>query len=242
MKLSELIDPVTHKWDQNLLHGLFTPHEAELIASIPLCLTKVKDVMVWPFTPSGCYTVKSGSKFLVAEQTRSQQRSPNPNDNGLWKMIWGLSMPPKVRNFLWRACQNTLPAKYNLRRRYILTKDTCDLCKVEVEDIYHALWGCNQLSQVWDSIPSFAFRHSKSFPSIREVLKFTYEEQKKFELMASIMWTIWHHRNQIDASDPCSFTGSRHIPRLCFWHPKTELTQLTNAEQVVSSSDGNDQG
>ena len=60
MKVSELINPVTHKWDQNLLHGLFTPHEAELIASIPLCLNKVEDVVVWPFTPSGCYTVKSG--------------------------------------------------------------------------------------------------------------------------------------------------------------------------------------
>ena len=42
MKVSELIDPVAHKWDQNLLNGLFTPHEAELMASIPLCLNKVK--------------------------------------------------------------------------------------------------------------------------------------------------------------------------------------------------------
>ena len=73
MKVSELIDPVTHKWDQNLLHGLFTPHEAKLIASIPLYLNKVEDVVVWPFIPSGYYTVKSSSKFLVAEQTRSQQ-------------------------------------------------------------------------------------------------------------------------------------------------------------------------
>nr|POE86690.1 hypothetical protein CFP56_46901 [Quercus suber] len=84
MKVSELIDPATHKWDQNLLHGLFIPHEAELIASIPLCLNKVEDVV-------------------------------------------GLSIPPKVRNFLWRACQNAFPVKYNLRWRHILTEDTCEL-------------------------------------------------------------------------------------------------------------------
>ena len=197
IKVSELIDPVTHKQDQNLLHGLFTPHEAKLIANIPLCLNKVEDVVVWPFTLSGYYTIKSGSKFLADEQFRSQQPSSTPNDNGLWKMIQGLSVPPKVRYFLWRACQNALPIKYNLRRRHILTEDTCEACKVEVEDIYHALWGCNQLSQKWGSIPSFSYRQSKTFSSIREVLTFTYEEQKNVELMASVIWTIWHRRNQI---------------------------------------------
>ena len=105
MKVSNLIDPTTYKWDQNLLHGIFAPHEAKLIASIPLCLYKVEDVVVWPFVPSGCYTIKSGSKFIAAEQFRSQQPSPTPNDNGLWRMIWGLSIPNKVRNFLWKACQ-----------------------------------------------------------------------------------------------------------------------------------------
>ena len=200
MKVSNLIDPTTHKWDQNLLHGLFTPHEAELIASIPLCLNKVEDVVVWAFAPSGCYTIKSGSKFLAAEQFRSQQPSLTPNDNGLWRMIWGLSIPNKVHNFLWKACQNAILVKYNLQRQHILIEDTCELRKMEVEDIYHVLWGCNQLSQIWDSVPSLSFSQSKTFPSIREMLTFTYEEQKNVELMASIMWTIWHRRNQVRTS------------------------------------------
>ena len=46
IKVSDLIDPAIHKWDKNLLHGLFIPHEAELIASIPLCLNKVEDVVL----------------------------------------------------------------------------------------------------------------------------------------------------------------------------------------------------
>nr|POE50556.1 putative ribonuclease h protein [Quercus suber] len=200
MRVSELIDPVSCKWDQNLLHGLFTPHEVEIIASIPLCLTKEEDVVVWPFIPSGCYTVKSGSKFLAEEQCRSEQSSFTHNDNGMWKMIWGLYVPPKVRNFLWRACQKALHVKYNLKRRHILTEDTCEACKMEVEDIYHALWGCNQLAQLWGSIPSLSFRHVKTFSSIQEVLMFTYEERRNIELMASVMWTIWHRRNQIRTS------------------------------------------
>ena len=197
MKVSDLIDPATNKWDQNLLHGLFIPHEVELITSIPLCLNKVEDVVVWPFTPSGCYTVKSGSKFVAAKHLGSQQPSSTPNDKGLWKMIWSLSVPPKVHNFRWKACQNALFVKFNLRWQHILNEDTCDSCKVEVEDIYHALWGCNQISQIWDSIPSFSFIQSKTFSSVQEVITSTYEEQKNVELMASVMWAIWHRQNQV---------------------------------------------
>ncbi|XP_075669737.1 uncharacterized protein LOC142639445 [Castanea sativa] len=96
MRVSDLIDPTTHKWNRNLLQGLFIPHEAKLIASIPICMNKVEDEVIWPFTPSGCYTVKSGSKFLATKQCRSQHISHTPNNNGLWKMIWGLSILSKA--------------------------------------------------------------------------------------------------------------------------------------------------
>ena len=61
MKVSALIDLATKKWDLNMLNGLFTTQEVELISSIPLCPNVVEDVVVWPFTPSGTYTVRSGT-------------------------------------------------------------------------------------------------------------------------------------------------------------------------------------
>ena len=61
MKVSTLIDLATKKWDLNMLNGLFTTQEVELISSIPLCPNVVEDVVVWPFTPSGTYTVRSGT-------------------------------------------------------------------------------------------------------------------------------------------------------------------------------------
>ena len=72
MKVSALIDPATKKWDVNMLNGLFTPHDVELISSIPLCPNAVEDVVVWPFTPSGTYTVRFGTRFLTSDQTPEQ--------------------------------------------------------------------------------------------------------------------------------------------------------------------------
>ncbi|KAL4600689.1 hypothetical protein ACB092_11G216400 [Castanea dentata] len=64
-KVSDLINPFTRQWDLNLVHGLLSPEEAVLVISIPLSGTPVEDKIIWPFTPSGNYYVKSGSKFLA---------------------------------------------------------------------------------------------------------------------------------------------------------------------------------
>ena len=158
MKVSAIIDPITKKWDSYLLNGLFTPQEAKLILSIPLCQNVVEDTIMWPFTPSGKYTVKLGTRFLTADQATTQREEPEQENNDVWKSIWSLNVQSKVRNFLWRTCHNALPVKQNLRRRHILTKDVCEFCKCETESVFHALWSCAQLTQVWGSLPSFSFR------------------------------------------------------------------------------------
>ena len=116
-KVVDLIDTVSKKWDVHLLQGLFNPHEVELIMSIPLCRSYVEDKLVWPFTPSGTCTVKPGYRFLVNENSvNSTPMNSNQND-GVWKLIWALSVPNKVKNFVWRSCRDALLIKYNLRRR-----------------------------------------------------------------------------------------------------------------------------
>jgi len=64
-RVSDLINPSTRTRDANLVHGLLSPEEAALVLSIPLSCTPVEDKIIWPFTPSGNYTVNSGSKFLA---------------------------------------------------------------------------------------------------------------------------------------------------------------------------------
>ena len=200
MKVSAFIDPITKKWDSYLLNGLFTPQEAKLILSIPLCQNAVEDTVVWPFTPSGNYTVKSSTRFLTADQAITQREEPEQTSNEVWKSIWSLNVQSKVRNFLWRTCHNALPVKQNLRRRHILTEDVCKLYKNEIESVLHALWSCAQLTQVWGSLPSFSFRQTRVFSSIQEVFTYTIKEKKNPELLASVMWTLWHRRNRICTS------------------------------------------
>lgn len=118
----------------------FYPFEVSIIKNIPLCRPIQEDVLIWPFNLDGIYTVKSGYKFLHEEYLGKQ---PGPSENEalkpLWKKIWGLNVPNKVKHLAWRACKDSLPTKINLVRHKIITTATCDRCKMHQEDAVHAL-------------------------------------------------------------------------------------------------------
>jgi len=115
-RVADLIDPSTRQWDSNMLQGLFTPNEVELIKSIPLCSSSMEDKMAWPYPSLGQYIVQSGYRFLTIEDSSNHSIVRSNLNVGVWKLIWGLSIPNKVKNFLWRSCQDALPVKVNLKR------------------------------------------------------------------------------------------------------------------------------
>ena len=41
--------------------------------------------------------------------------SENSRMQALWKAIWNLKCQSKIMHFMWRACRNILPTKFNLK-------------------------------------------------------------------------------------------------------------------------------
>ena len=91
-----------------------------MVKGIPLCLTEQPDELIWPHSANGVYTVKSGYKFL---QLEFQNQQPGQSDplilKPLWKGIWGLNVPSKVKNVVWHALQKIHfpPSKIWLQER-----------------------------------------------------------------------------------------------------------------------------
>ena len=65
----------------------------------------------------------------------------------LWKLIWNLDCPNKVKHFMWRASKNILPTKCKLRARGIGVEGNCDLCGGE-ENTGHIMWSCKVAKEV----------------------------------------------------------------------------------------------
>ena len=80
-KVATLIEETSRQWNHEMIDGIFTPLEAELIKAIPLSRCEVEDSLFWPFTNNGIYTSKFGYRFLkvedqseVDEEQRAQER------------------------------------------------------------------------------------------------------------------------------------------------------------------------
>lgn len=124
--MDSLINAENRSWDTSMIDGIFTPQEASTIKKISLGCRELEDKIVWAMSNDGRYTCKSGYRFLKEETKWDRQEFNQNQDKDLWKGVWGLLTPNKLRNFIWRACRNTLPPKKNLVRRTIITYSTCD--------------------------------------------------------------------------------------------------------------------
>uniref|UniRef100_A0A2N9F8H0 Reverse transcriptase domain-containing protein n=1 Tax=Fagus sylvatica TaxID=28930 RepID=A0A2N9F8H0_FAGSY len=152
-KVSDLIDPETHNWKEQLIDSIFLPEEAEKIKSIPLCPNR-QDSLVWLGTPTGTFTTRSAYQLMVDDNNRVTGSSSNPvRLNAFWNGIWKANDPHKIRVFMWRACSSILPTKTNLFKRGIVSSSTCPTCQDGAESVLHILWDCAYAKECWQNSP-----------------------------------------------------------------------------------------
>ena len=60
----------------------------------------------------------------------------------MWKKIWTMKVPPKVRVYAWRACADILPTKKRLQDKGIELDLRCYLYQAEVETVQHLFSEC----------------------------------------------------------------------------------------------------
>ena len=186
-----LINEESQTWNEQLIDGLFVPKEAELVKKIPLSRHSVDDKMFWPWTQSGAYTCKSGYRFLKMEDEEDGMEEVQNGDKVFWQSIWGLRIPNKVKNFLWRACREAIPIKANLKRRHITENDRCERCRNKEETVLYVLWTCSKLDSVWTQT-EWSSRQTSGVTSFKELLSWVLTNHKNRELLAMVTWGIWH--------------------------------------------------
>lgn len=131
-----------------LIKNLFYPWEADMIMKIHVSKVSTQDVLVWPLSPDGNYSVKSAYRLLATEVKHGLPSSLSGGCSLFWKRIWKIHAPQRIEHFIWRAANDSLPTKQNLVRRKIPVDETCSLCNDYQETKMHALWLCDQAKSV----------------------------------------------------------------------------------------------
>ncbi|GAA0169382.1 hypothetical protein LIER_23885 [Lithospermum erythrorhizon] len=173
------------RWDvQEVIRVIGAP-DAQLILSIPLSRHEIMDRLVWNHTKSGSYLTCSGYKRACdvkrngdlggrARGGGSLARGPD----GLWKHLWGLKIPPRFQNFLWRCLQNILPMKDKLIKR-----------RMQVHSFGSLLLGI--LTQLGD-----LGRHSENGGIIYITTQLReWDCEELIAHLACVLWCLWKLRN-----------------------------------------------
>lgn len=69
----------------------------------------------------------------------------------VWRSLWGMNLPNKVKHFSWKVCVNILDTKENLWRRNITNNRLCEYCGTHTETVGHLFWFCEHAKEIWSS-------------------------------------------------------------------------------------------
>ena len=114
------MDEGTKQWDHDKIAQWFEPLTYRDILCIPLNNMHTKDTLTWNENRGRSFSIKTVYKVAMRLQNPSLgDHSLARQDGRVWRSIWALNIPPKVRNFLWIAYANILPTRSNLQRRKV---------------------------------------------------------------------------------------------------------------------------
>lgn len=133
----------------------FWPVDVHNILQVPFGAPDTADKLVWAFSKSGQFTVRSCYHNLISGKARMAMASSSlvGSASPEWDWIWELRIPPKVRMFIWRACHEILPTRVGLMRRHVGTNPFCAFCSHKIETEAHIFFECPMFADIWMKAP-----------------------------------------------------------------------------------------
>ncbi|KAL0413523.1 UNVERIFIED_CONTAM: putative mitochondrial protein [Sesamum radiatum] len=154
LRVRDLILQHSREWDVELIQSLFWPDDSNVILQIPLSCVGVPDLLIWHYSTTGLFTVRS-AYHLALSLAVPVGASTERWSRRMWQKIWQAHVPNKAKIFMWRAIRNILPTSTNLQKRIPLGTFCCPFCEHEAEQPLHTLLHCTFARQVVDFARSY---------------------------------------------------------------------------------------
>jgi hypothetical protein len=202
-----------------------------------------EDFVSWKGNSSIIFSVRSAYHIEWRHQYNGQTcRSlvqGTAHDNPIWKILWKLDVPAKVKKICWCALHGILPLKSILVNRHIGTSGQCPVCNLWPEDVLYMLFQCQPASELWkflglDTIIADAMQSKRSGSLVLEELLRSnpydahgYSSFKLHELIAITCWYIWWMRRKRTHGEsvPLSFKCATSIRGLVANYARAKKVQ-----------------
>ena len=206
MKVSDLINPISLTWDTQLIQQTFNPEEASIISMIPI-QEGAQDSLAWHYDKKGLFSVKSAYQVVRNIKTEEEEKgSPSfgRRDSEIniipWKKLWALPLPGKLKHFLWRLANNSLPLRMKLKRRGVDLDTRCPVCFRLDEDGGHIFFKCKAVRAFWRAVEMEDIRIMlESCPNAKWVIiQILKQEEETCIKICTLLWTWWLERNRVN--------------------------------------------
>ncbi|GMY05014.1 putative ribonuclease h protein, partial [Fagus crenata] len=198
--VSDLIDEDRGTWNIPILHEVFEHDSIHKIQQIPLPDTRNGDGFSWKPHSTGVFTVKTADNLAVSPEFRGDagDSSSRTQHQRVWKVLWKLKTPNKIKIHLWRACMDALPTHFSLSCRRVVSDPLCPICFGDDETTSHVLWSCPYAGSVWALAPGKFQKMPSSGPDFFSLASRIFQElpRELMEIWAVTTWAIWYARNK----------------------------------------------
>ncbi|CAN1763719.1 Putative ribonuclease H protein At1g65750 [Linum perenne] len=196
LKVCDLLIPGLLEWDKELVEALFDQRDVLEIFSVPIGVGGIRDELIWHFDPKGAYSVRSAYRVFM------EGINPRPDliVQGAWTQLWDLSVPPRIKNFMWRLGREVIPTRAALRRRHIAVPSGCGVCGNDSEDYNHLFFDCSFATDCWNHaglsvwINSIRMSVPQSSERIQRILQAAQSDSR--DKASTVLWGIWNERNR----------------------------------------------
>ncbi|KAM2746166.1 hypothetical protein PS2_021787 [Malus domestica] len=97
-KVSSIINQNVGSWDLTLISNVILDEDRLVIVGSHFGDSERQDRLIWLTDRNGAYSVKLGYRW-VRDQHPQHAASVGTNPR-VWKLIWGVMAPPKIKKFL----------------------------------------------------------------------------------------------------------------------------------------------
>jgi len=189
---------VSHGWKWELFSELL-PEEA--LKAIAACEVTSRDdwndELIWDGSTHGGFSVKSALTIIRNEDSEMS--------DGMWRTIWRLPIPQRMRFFLWLTAHDRLMTNALRVTRGLASDSRCKACPQEDEDTLHVLRDCRFAWEVWSNLGPAGEREIFFSTPLRTWLRNNLVKPVHASwpiLFATAVWWLWKWRNKRCFEDP----------------------------------------
>jgi ribonuclease HI len=116
----------------------------------------------------------------------------------VWKKLWKIQCPEKMKIVLWRIAQNCLPTGDQLQTRSIPTRYDCVFCN-RSENVAHCFLLCHYVKEIWAELKIY-FDFSLNLSNFVHIQQWLLDwilnaSDYQSVVFAVAAWHIWENRN-----------------------------------------------